>query len=57
MKVRFKAALSPRGDNGVLYSVTSEGCGIALSLPLLRPLGIHLPPVPCGPAWRTGRNE
>lgn len=27
IRVRFKAALSPRDDNGALYSVTKEGCG------------------------------
>lgn len=28
IRVRVKAALSPRDDNGVLYSVTKEGCGL-----------------------------
>lgn len=29
MRVRLKAALSPRDDNGALYSVTKEGCGLS----------------------------
>lgn len=42
IKVRFKTALSPRDDNMALYSVTKAGCELIPSLPLLRPLGIHL---------------
>lgn len=47
IRVRFKTVLSPRDDNGALYSVTKAGKGL-IPLPLLRPLGIHLPPVPHG---------
>lgn len=32
IRIRFKAALSPRDDNGALYSMTKEGCGFTLSL-------------------------
>lgn len=54
--VRFKAVLSPRDDNGALYSVTQEGYGPTHPPPsLLRALN-PTPSSPEGPSMED-RNE
>lgn len=56
LRVRFKAALSPRGDNGALYSVTKEGCGLTRLPPTSEATGnpSSLQSHSGLPAWRTG---